>query len=77
MDMLNLYKTLFNLVIQDRNTDFSKVYLDFMNSPLFPDKLQKLHDYDKPVYELSDIAENIEDLDLGGIFNFCRSIAYS
>lgn len=73
-DMLNLYKTLFNLVIQDRNTDFSKVYLDFMNSPLFPDKLQKLYDYDKPVYELSDIAENIEELDLGGIFNFCRSI---
>lgn len=73
-DMLTLYKTLFNLVIQDRNTDFSKVYLDFMNSPLFPNQLQKLYEYDKSVYEISDIAENIEELDLGGIFNFCRSI---
>lgn len=73
-DMLSLYKTLFNLVVQNRNTDFSKVYLDFMNSPLYTYNLKKLYDYDKSIYELSEIVENIEVLDLDGIFNFCRSI---
>lgn len=73
-DMLSLYKTLFNLIIQNRNIDFSKVYLDFINSPIYPDNLQKLYNYDKPIYGLSEIVENIEVLDLDGIFNFCRSI---